>query len=266
MGSLGIGMLLVGSALGQAQGNGTDYEAITASARELARQLEFLQRSFANIPGPPEGRGLYQQSELIQYDLIYFRQQLKRKVAREDLYLAFDKVDGKVNTLLGDIQGFTNWVPSVKMTSRAVASALHDLHFALSSGDGAPVRQSQAAYRQTLAALAKIDDLKNMVGFVFDEQDVLKPWMAGFADLRRDMVALQKLQQNKKAAPADLKAQMVQADKAWDKLVGKFKELPEDQHLILRLDFGRVDQVFARLDAMFGIPSRRPNLPADFVP
>src|SRR5262245_42548831 len=169
-----LAILFLTAALGQGPADQDDYySATTAAARELATQLEALTRSFVNIPGPPEGRGLYKQADGIGYDLIYFRQQLKRKVSREELYTAFDKVDGKLNTLLEGLEPFEKWVPAVRMTARRVKAAQHDLQFALAGGESSPARQSDALYRQTLVLLTRAEDLEGMVRYVFEEQDSL---------------------------------------------------------------------------------------------
>src|SRR5262245_55605011 len=260
-----LAILFLTAALGQGPGGQDDYySAATAAARELATQLEALTRSFVTIPGPPEGRGLYKQADGVGYDLIYFRQQLKRKVSREDLYIAFDKVDGKLNTLLEELQPFEKWVPAVRMTARRVKSAQHDLQFALSGGDSAPARQGDALYRQTLVLLTRTEDLENMVRYLFDEQDSLAAWRAGFKEVRGQMADLQRLQKSKASAD-EVKKQFALTDQAWEKLVGKFKELPEDQHLILRSEFGQVDQVMARLAQRLGIQGRRAPLKAEFI-
>lgn len=246
-------------ALGQAPPGDDYYAAATAAGRELSRQVEFLQRSFATIPGPPEGRGLYQQTENILVDVIYLRQQIQRKVAREDLYLAFDKVDGKLKSLEGDLQGFAKWVPAVKMTLQGVQAAQHDLHFALFSGDGAPARQTSAIYRQILVLKTKTENLANTVNYVFDEQDSLADWKAGFKTLRGEINQLQKMQ-NAKEKPEALKTQMQAVDASWDKLVAKMKALPEGQNFLLVSDFARVDAVFHRLAQSLTIKGRRAPL------
>src|SRR5262245_38568048 len=68
-----------------AAGGNDSSTAATAAARELSRQLFYFQNTISSIPGPSMGRGLYQQCDGVQTDLIYFQQQLKRQVAREEL-------------------------------------------------------------------------------------------------------------------------------------------------------------------------------------
>src|SRR5579862_6250080 len=79
---------------------GNDFRGpTTAAARELSKQLAFLQTAMADIPGGPMGRGLWGQCNSVQSDLILFQEQLKSQLSREELMLIFDKMDAKLNTL-----------------------------------------------------------------------------------------------------------------------------------------------------------------------
>jgi len=88
------------------------------------------------------GRGLYMQCDNVMGDLIYFQQQLKRNVSREQLLINFDTMDAKLDQLLNDIKGFENWDTALRMVARRVQGAQHDLQFALASG--APARRLEA--------------------------------------------------------------------------------------------------------------------------
>jgi hypothetical protein len=210
------------------------------------------------------GRGLYQQSDRIGYDLIYFQQQVQQKAAREMLYIAYDKVEQGLQTMLGDIKGLEKWDPALRMVAQQLIAANHDLQFAVSGGDGSPARKSQVAYRQTLLLLSRLDTLEALARFVFEDQNALAQWNADFKALRGQLAELQKLQQSK-ASPEDLKAQFQKTDQAWETIVGRFKGLTEDLRLMLRLRVGQVDQVFARLAPLFGVTDRRPPLKTNFV-
>lgn len=265
MGSCHLGVvLLVGASLGQAGGDQNYYAGVSASARELATKLDLFQQSLVTIGTSPSlGRGIYKQSMAIVYDLIYFQQQVKQQVSRDALYIAYDKMDGKLETLLGDIKLMEKWDPALRMMAKQVIAANHDVQFALAQTDATPARKSQAAYRQTLLALNRTDSLTNLVRFVFDEDDSLVQWNADLKALSQAIAQLQQVQKDKSSA-ADMKAQFQATDQAWEKLVTRFKSQSEQQQLLLRLSFGRTDQVFARLAALFGIQNRRAALPADF--
>ena len=240
---------------------GDDFRAAaTGAARELSRQLFFFQNTISLIPGPPGGRGLYQQCDTVQGDLQYFQQQLKRQVSREELFLNFDKMDAKLTQLLGDIKNFEKWDTALRTVAKRVLAAEHDLQFALSIGDGTPARAGQAAYRQTLALLTRSENFANMVRYVFDEQAVLQQWNADLAGFNQAIKEFQSLQ-NKKAPAADLKNQLLTANQAWEKLVARLKALPQGQSLLLQSDGAQVDQVLFRLAPLIGIKDRRAPLP-----
>jgi len=256
-------LFLATAVLGQAPPGDDYYGAATGAARELARAVELLQRSLVTMPGPDDGRGIYQQLEPIQMDVTYVRQQLQRRAGRDDLYLAFAKVDGELNQLLGDVQNFGKWAPAVALALRRVRTAQHDLHFALSAGDEGPARQAESAYRQTLALQTRLEDLQNLVRYVFTQTDALPGWDAGFAELRGALTGLQRLQKDR-AGRDDVRPQFAQVDRAWEKLVAKYRDLPEGQHLLLRADFGQTDGALARLAGLLGVQGRRPPLKADY--
>ena len=96
--------------LGPVSAGGDDYKvAASAAARELSKQLFYLQNTLSLIPGPPIGHGLYSQCDVVQLDLGYLRSQLKRQVTREQILANFDKMDARLNQLLADIKGFEKW-------------------------------------------------------------------------------------------------------------------------------------------------------------
>jgi hypothetical protein len=245
-----------------AAGGQTYWEPATAAARELARQLDFLQQTVIFSPAT-QGRGLTKQISGIQIDLTYFREQLKNKVSREELYLAFEKMDNKLTALLGEIQNAEKWSPPLKYVARRVQSADHDLHVALSLGDTGAKRQGQAVYRQTLALLGRVEDLAYMVQYVFEEQEALQRWTGPLKDLRREVKAFQKAQQDK-ASRDDLKQQLVRLDEAWDRIVALCKEVPGGQYFLLQGDASRVDALLGRLDSAFGLKDRRARLPSSY--
>jgi hypothetical protein len=231
----------------------------TGAARELSRQLFFLQNTISLIPGPPAGRGLFNQCDAVQGDLIFLQQQMKRPVSREELLLNFDKMDAKLKQLLDDMKGFQQWDEPLRMVCQRVRAAEHDLHFAL-TGEGNPAGASQIGYRQTLALMTKSENFAGMVRYVFDEQNVLKGWNTDLAAFKQAMTEFQSLQQNK-AAPEKIKNQLLATDQAWGAIVTRVKALPQGQYILLQSDAAQVDQVLFRLAKVFGINNRRSPLP-----
>lgn len=245
-------------------GEDDSREAVVAAARELSRQVDYLLRAIAAIPGPTSRRDLYEQAEKIQFDLIYFQQQLKRKAPREALLLAFDKMEQRFNNVMEELQGFERWDSGVKMTARRARSAEHDLHFALIGGAKSKAGQgSQTMYRQTLSLQARVEDLEGLVRYVFIEKDIIARWTADLEDLRLDLAAFQRAQKNKTERD-ELKQRFVQADQAWEKIVRKLRDLPGQQYFILQADAAQVEQVFARLAGILGVDSKREKLPGNY--
>jgi hypothetical protein len=269
MGLHHVGFLLfAGASLGQGPAGQDDYfAASTAAARELSRQVMYLQQAIIAVPRPPTppgGDGLYEQTETINVNLIGLRQQLNSKAGREQLILSFDTIDGKLNQLLGEIQGMETWNPGLRMVVRRVRYAQHDVHFAIFAGDGAPATQAQVAYRQTLVAQSRTEDLLGVVRYVFAEQDALNTWNAEFANLKSALAEFQRMQ-NGKAPRAEVKQALAQADKAWAKLVTRFNGLPTANNLLLGSNFAKVDQVLDRLSRMFDVKDRRAALKDPFA-
>ena len=251
--------------LGQpAAGQDGYYASVVAAGRDLQNQMDFMVRALATIPGPPMGRGLYKETNRIVIDLTSFRDQARQKVSRDNLYLAFTPVDRELNELLSELQTFGKWDPAIRMAARRTQSALNEVHFALSVGDAMPARRAQVQARQIQALLNRETDLESLAGLLLYDPQMLKAWNADFADLRKALADLQRLQK-KKADRDDLKAQFVLTDKAWEKLVTRFKALPADQMVPLREDFGQVDQVFSRIAPMLGIENRRAPLQVNFL-
>lgn len=242
----------------RAAAGGDDYKAaVTAAARELSRQLVFLQQAIANIPGPPEGRGIYRQGDQVQYNLIFFQQQIKRAGSREELVLNFDQLDQKLQQLLDDIKGFEKWDVALRYVVRKVQAAESDLHFAVFSGDDK--KTSQVAYRQTLALLAKTTNLDGMYRYRFEGEKSLKPWNEQMKALHQALDGLKEMQKAKKpkASKAELKDQFQKINQAWDKLLSMVKDAPKGQYILLRSDAAQVDQAFFRLARLLGVKMER---------
>lgn len=258
----GLSGLLVPLAGMAASAGGDDSRvAIDGAARELSRQLEYLQRAIAGLPGPPDRRDLFVSAEKIQFDLIYFQQQLKRKVSRESLVLAFDKMDDRFKKVMEELEGIEKWDQGVRMAARRARAAEHDLHFAL-FGDNGGGRNSQALYRLTLVLLTRTEDLESHARYVFDDKDMIRRWTDDLEDFRLALVSFQRGQKDKLSRD-QLKGRFTEADRDWEKLVRKLRTLPERQYYLLRGDAAQIDQGMERVARAFGITDRREKLPGN---
>jgi len=236
---------------------GDDFSvAATGAARELSKQLFFLQNTIALIPGPPMGRGLFQQCEDVQGALIYFQQQLARKVSREQLLINFDAMDAKLDQLLSNIKGFEQWDNALRMVVGRTRAAEHDLQFALANGSS-KANVPQLTYRQTLNLLTKSENFASMARYVFAEQNVLGQWNSELTSLSQAIAKLQTVQKGN-APVQQVKEQLLATDQVWEKLVTRLKALPQGQYILLLSDAAQVDQVLFRLARLTGATMIRP--------
>src|SRR6476646_10272482 len=82
-----------------------DREATLTGVREVYRALDLLQDVLTNDPGPIQFKGLYTLSSNIQVNLASFRNQVKNKASRDDLYVAFDEVDRQIKSVIDLLEG-----------------------------------------------------------------------------------------------------------------------------------------------------------------
>jgi hypothetical protein len=228
--SMLFGVVVVGPA--HAGGDATFAPAASA-AREVARQLEFMQGQFAFIPGSLINRGLDQQAEQIQIALYQFRQAVNNNAGKEPITLAFLKLDNRVQNLLGDLQGAAKTDVPLGYVWRRLRIAEHDLHFAVLGPGGDDAQQAKVLYRQTLALADRTEQLQASVRYQFLGDPALETWMTAFKDLRDKIASLQKGEENSEPR-ADLKKQLTQVDQAWTKQIERLNALPAMTYVMMQ--------------------------------
>lgn len=239
----------------------TDWVAAKAAAREVYRQLEFMHGAIATIPGPPEGRGLYGQVDGAVYAAVQLQNRLQAKADRAALYLAFERLDGKVKGLLEDLKNFEAWNQALKFAAQRLQAAEHDLSFALAVGETDGKKKTDALYRQTLGLQGRVETLGEQIVFTFTGFDSLGDWKAAVQDLRDAITAFQRLQQKKADSP-DLKAALEVVNQRWQRLTDKFGKLRDTQYILLQQGAAAVEGALLRIDDVFGIrgKARLPRL------
>lgn len=240
-------------------GDGVDWTAARAAAKELSNRITFLQQAFATIGGPPEGRGLYQQADVVLMNLGRLQNLLQQKAPRGELYLALGTVDQPLTQLLGDIQNFEKWDPTLRYAARRTQAAQQDLHVALHLGDGNAPTQSEVLQRQTLILRGRLDNLQGLVRYVFYEQASLPAWNRALAGVMSAVNGLQERERSK-AAKSELKEQLAKVNQAWSEVVTLIQNLPAQQNILLRSDAAQVDAAFHRLSQSLGLKLSRPLL------
>jgi hypothetical protein len=244
---------------GTAAAADSDRQAMTTAAREVARQIDFLQELFGTNSQLSMINGLFQQTMDFQSALIDFRQNVSGKASSEQIGIAFDTVDRKLTAILGEVQFLEKDLPALKLVCNKLKSAEHDLHFAVFGSDGTPERQSEALYRQTLAQQDRVASLTSNVNFVFARRDELQSWKDDLDAVQKSLAALQKLQEGKKGSADQIKEQFIAADKTWGLVVQKYEAAKQDK-LLLQSFVVLVDQGFGRLAPLAGVKDRRAPL------
>ncbi len=252
-----IGLLLTPGA-GRAQDQ-PDWNAITAAAREMARQVDFFQQVMTSDNTLNQIQGLYGQTVDLQLAVGDFRDQLRRKVSREKLYLGYDTVERKVKGVLDVIKDIEKLSPTIQLGARALQTANYDLHFAVVGTDNDPNRKADVLYRQTLTILALNQNTQRTVEWLYTGQETLKAWSADLKGVRQAVSDFQQLQQ-KKATAKELKDQFAVVNQAWNKVIRRYKDTPEQERILLLNRIAKEDQVLARLGALVGVKTDRTPL------
>jgi hypothetical protein len=263
-----LGVALIGilacPAAGRAQpgagpGGGQGYRAaVETAAQELGRQMGLLQDTIADEPLALQGRGLWRQSENVNLFLASFKQQLKAGAARADLYVAYDRLDGPLRQLVGDIKALGPQERALRRAAARVRAAQLDLHFAVFGGDGGG-RRAQVLARQALALRGAAADLERVTRYLLDGEDNWGDLRGDFRGLRRATVAFQNVAEGK-ADPQQLRAQFGKVRQAWAELAVDFQLLPSTSGLLLQNYAARLDGIYGRLFGLMGNKGYRPSL------
>jgi hypothetical protein len=257
--------VFVGIAAGRIQAGpggsgGADFRAgVEGAARELARQLDLLQDAIADEPEGRRGRGVWAQSSKVCLDLTYFRQQLKAKVSRTELYQAFVMLDERLQGLLGEIRNLGPEERPLKRAGARVGAALEDLHFAVSAGDDTAGRRTQVLTRQTQALAAAAQDLERVAGYLLSGQDSWAGLKGDFKNLRQATDAFQAVLAGKPSAKA-IKEQFANVQDAWAALTVDYGQLSSTNRLLLQNKAEPLDVICGRLFGLVGLKGYRPRL------
>ncbi|MEI7685297.1 MAG: hypothetical protein WCL32_09740 [Planctomycetota bacterium] len=243
-------------------GGGEGWAPAIAASREVATQVDSMQRAFATIPQAPGGRGLFAQTESIRVRLFEFRQTISQQQSRENVAIAFLALDGEVKNLLFDLKGLDN--PAIILVSRRLGVAEADLQYAVIGPGANPTQKTEALVRQTLALAARAEEFERIVRFAFLEQASLAEWMGAVKNLR-EQIANFKSQQEKNVSADDLKAAVKQVDQAWEKIVDRLVAVPELTYILVQTDAIQLDTVLGRVDRLVGVENRKGRLPTKLL-
>jgi hypothetical protein len=257
--------VLVGTTAGRAQSGpassgGDGYRAaIQTAAGELGRQMDLLQDVIADEPSARQGRGLWKLSDNVNTFLASLKQQLRSGAARADLYQAFDRLDGPLQQMLGDINALGPQERALKRAAARVRAAGLDLHFAVFGGDGGGARRCQVLARQALALRGAVVNLERVAQYLLQGEDSWTDLQADFRNLRRATAGFQRMAEEK-ADPKQLQASFARLKQAWAELAVDFQLLPSNSGLLLQNYATRLDSIYGRLYGLMGLKGYRPSL------
>lgn len=242
-----------------------DPAAMTTAARDVGRQVDFLQELFGTNDQLTQIGGLFQQTMDFQTALIQFRQAVNAGSSAEQLAIAFDTVDRNLTAILGEVKFLEKDIPALKLVCNKLRQTEHTLHFTVFGGPGAGARPAEALLRQTLAQQANVESLSNSLNWVFAGSPALPDWKADLAAVQQALTALQGVEQKKGATAADVQAQFAATDKAWGKIVQCYTDARPQQKMLAKGFVATVDQGFSRVAILAGIAGRKATVTDPFT-
>jgi hypothetical protein len=234
-----------------------DLAAMTTAAREVNRQINFLQELFGTNDQLSQINGLFKQTMDFQTSLSEFRQSVNAKASAEQLAVSFDTVDRNLGAILGEVNFLEKDLPSLKLVCNKLRLAEHNLHFAVFGGDDTPGRKNEKLLRQTMAQQALVESLANNVTWVFSGRESRAGWKDDLAAVQKSLVALQGVEQKKGATADEIKEQFGAADKTWGKLIQRYNDAKPQDQVLLKSFVAMVDQGFSRVAPLAGVNDRK---------
>jgi hypothetical protein len=245
---------------GPAGNGGAGYRAaVQAAAGEVGRQLDLLHDAIADTPPTRLGRGLWGQAANVGLYLASFKQQLRAGVSAAALAQAFDRLDGPLQGLVGDISALGPEDLPLKRAAARVRAAEADLHFAVFGGSGGGSRRGQVLARQALALRGAAANLERVAKYLLAGEDSWGDLQTDFRNLRRATGAFQQAADGK-ADPKQLGARFAGLREAWAELAVDFQILPATSRTLMQNYATRLDAVYGRLYGLMGQKGFRPSL------
>jgi hypothetical protein len=241
-----------------------DPAAMTTAARDVGRQVDFLQELFGTNDQLSQINGLFQQTMDFQTALIQFRQLVNFRASGEQLATAFDKVDRSLAAILDEVKLLEKDIPALKLVCNRLRQTEHTLHVTVFGGTGAGARPAEALLRQTLAQVANVESLSNNINWVFAGSKLLPDWKRDVAAVQQALTTLQAVEQKKGATAEDVRAQFAETDKAWGKVVQRYSDARPQEKVLAKSFVALVDQGFSRVATLAGIKDRKATVTDGF--
>jgi len=232
---------------------------IQEAARELAREVEYLQEDIVTELKGAKERTLYRQADGVLGGVEKFQRALKPNVSRDELYKAFDGLDQQLHELLKGVQALGKEQRLLQRSAARVGDADDQLHYALSSHDTSEIRTRQVLERQTRALAAAASRLDKTAEYALGTVRGRGVLVANLGKLAEAAERFQKSQ----ASGADreqLRRDFASVNRAWERAVRGLEDLKPQESVHLLRSAGSVDRLHERLFRLLGLKGERPHL------
>jgi len=241
----------------RAEGEG--IAPIQEAARELAREVEYLQEDIITELAEQKERTLFQQADAVLSAVQQFERSLKPGASPDQMLKDFEAFDPKLLELLKTVQALKPENRLLRRSAARVANADQELHLALFTQEPSESLARKIVEHQSQAlvgAARQLDKAAQYAVGAAPARGVLA------ADLHKAAEAAEQFQKN--VASGGDKQQWRKAfaafNKNWEAAVRGFAELKPEEHVYLLRAADRVDRLHDRLFRLLGMEGERPRL------
>lgn len=232
---------------------------IQDAARDLSRQVEFLEEDLVSELSGAKERSLYSQVDALLANIEKFRKSLKADARRDDITQSFDRLDDEVHKLLTAIASAAKEVPALRRAATRVGWADDQLHHALFMQDGGENRQTQTLQRKSHAmadAAARLDRVAEYSLAATPGRAVLTANIKKLADSCK---RFQKSVDNKMDRDA-LQKQFAEVTQAWQQVTQGMADLKTSEGAYLVQNASELDRLHESIFRILGGKGDRPRL------
>jgi exonuclease VII large subunit len=236
-----------------------DLSAMQEAARELSREIQFMQEDIVTELGTQKERTLYRETDAILADLERFQKMLKPGTARESLYKQFDALDQRLHKLISAVRALGPEQRLLRRSVERVAAADEVLHHAVTELDTSAARKVQSIDRQARILVTAAQQLNKTAAYALGAvpgRGVL------IADLRTFAAETERFQKSvaNRANQELLQREFTAVNDAWKRAIQALQDLPPAENVHLLHSATQVDHSLEHLFQLLGLDGKRPRL------
>jgi len=236
-----------------------DPAALRAAARELARQVEYLQEDIIAEVTVQKERTLYRKADAVLAAINHFQQTAKPAVTPANLFKSFDELEGKINDLLTDVRALGTGQRTLQRSADRLEAADEHLYAALAGLDASGGRSKVLLVRQSRALAVAARQLDKTAQYALagsQDQGVLP------GELHKLAEAAERFQKdvNSGASQEQLRRDFAAVNRSWENAVKGLEKLKSTDNTYLLRTAERVDRLHDRLFRILGVSGERSRL------